>query len=137
MMKAEELQALVRDRDHEMGFDSDGTMNYNRMKPVFDLVINDSNAVVRLFNGGTLSLEENLRSYKANYDGDDAGDGWDYSYAEGTEAIVKYTAPDGTESYFKINAWFDSWDNGNDDVWIVKEIEPVKAVVKKTWEEVK
>lgn len=127
MITVEDIKALIKERDEELSGWYDTTLTK---------VMNGSPA--KLFDGGMLSRESKIESWYADWDGSRVfPDNDPYgasSYAEGASAILKHTPKTGEPTYFRVSGYYDSWDNGNDDVWIFDEFVRVKPHVPTTVE---
>jgi len=139
-MNVVEFTALLDERDRELGIKPDGY--YGSAKTALERLYEED--AVRLFNGGVVTFEEDIKQFTANYHGEDiADDSWYTSggYNEGAHGrvfIVRYSGSIGKEKYFQIEGYHDSWDNGTPDTFkATRIVEVVKVVpVKHEWKEV-
>lgn len=132
-MNVEGLQELIAERDEEFK-----RLDSWSETTVLGLLLDNENEPVKLFNGGSLIVFETLDNFSVDYSGNrDYGNGWDS--ASGKEAIIEYTPPAGNlaaPSYFKVEGYFDSWDNGDPEIWKSDKIVKVEKEVTTVWKEV-
>jgi|ERR1044072_486538 hypothetical protein len=138
-MDVTEFTRLLAERDNEVGVGPDDDWHsYAGPQPAIDMLYN--NKPVKLFNGSVVKKLESIRYFNANSSGEDVSDdSWysDYGSADGEEFVVSLDV-DGDWSYFKITGYYDSWDNGLNDVFKVSNIVKVEKVQisKHEWKEV-
>lgn len=86
--------------------------------------------VITLSDGSSLKMVvDRLFKFVADYDGEPASydPEWGYgSGAEGKRVLAEHTDKDGTKTYFKISMYYDSWDNGYSDEWVVSNVSDVE-----------
>lgn len=128
-MEVKDFEALIKERDDELGALSGWYDPPTALQRLYE------GKPVKLFNGSTVTRVEILDNFIADYDGDRTNDGW--SGADGQVFVVETKdQADGMLYYFKITGWFDSWDNGEPDVFKAAEIARVEKKTVTTWKEV-
>lgn len=138
MMNVDEFKALLAQRDAEIGGDSDWYTAPTALQKLYE------DKPVMLFNGSTVKRVETIASFTADYDGEDITNErnpWGNGYLDGADGltfIVELQDPkDGCWYQFRITGYYDSWDNGNDDMFKATEIVQVEKVTTVVWKEVR
>lgn len=127
-MEVKDFEALIKERDEELGTMSGWYDPPTALQRLYE------GKPVKLFNGSTVKRVEVLENFIADYDGSQTYDGW--GGADGQVFVVEVKDPaDGMLYYFKITGWYDSWDNGDPDVFKAANITRVEKKTVTTWVE--
>ena len=128
-MEVKDFEALIKERDDELGPMSGWYDPPTALQRLYE------GKQVLLFNGSYVKRIEVLENFTADFEGDRVTSDW--GGADGEVFVVETKDPaDGMLYYFKITGWYDSWDNGDPDVFKAAEIARVEKKTVTTWKEV-